>query len=61
MSTENLTRAREHAELAERLLALVDHQKILDRGDARDPRDGHAGALAGAHAALALFYQRAAA
>ncbi len=51
-------RAQAHADMAERLLGLIDHQKVLDRGDMRDPRDGHAGAAAAAHATLALYYQR---
>jgi hypothetical protein len=59
MSTdEAIARAQHHAHRAEQLLGFIDFDKALQRGDLRDPRDGHAGAAAGAHAALALYYQQ---
>lgn len=54
---EEQERARAHAELAEQLLNRIKTDKALGRG--MDVKDAQNATVAGAHAALALYYQRA--
>jgi hypothetical protein len=53
---DHAAKAQEHAEIAEKVIGWIKVDKALGRQ--MDIKDGHNGAVAGAHAMLALYHQR---
>jgi len=53
---DHAAKAREHVEIAEKVLGWIKLDKSLGRQ--MDIKDGHNAAVAGTHAMLAVYYQR---